>query len=237
MSERKRSEKFQLTSKVRFDWPLPLILCSGDDPKFLVIVGRDRVSPFAPYAPVSPSDVESWIVTEPETEKKTTITNEECHRVKDYPGKSFKYFRKLKNGDTDESAEDVTFQASRGWFEILKNRFNLDNSKIKGEAASANEAASKEYPNILNGIIAMGGYKPEEVLNVPLENDADVERSAKVSRGINSAISYYKSLKNEIDKKVRQTTLDNFLKPGPSLPSKNDINNDLQVTISSSSSD
>ena len=63
-------------------------------------------------------------------------------------------------------------------------------------------------------------------------HDPDVERSAKVSRGINSAISFYKSLKNEIDKKARQTTLDNFFNPG-----KNDDDSDLQVTISSSSSD
>lgn len=31
------------------------------------------------------------------------------------------------------------------------------------------------------------------------KNDSDVERSAKVSRGINSAIRCYKSLKNEMD--------------------------------------
>ncbi|XP_067122117.1 tigger transposable element-derived protein 1-like [Centruroides vittatus] len=80
--------------------------------------------------------------------------------------KALSIFENLKNGDTDETAEDVTFQASRGWFEKFRNRFNLHNLKMKGEAASANEAASKEYPNILKGIIERGGYKPEQVFNV-----------------------------------------------------------------------
>ena len=44
----------------------------------------------------------------------------------------------------------------------------------------------------------------EQGINILLENDPDVERSANVSRGINSAISCYKSLKEEIDKKARQ---------------------------------
>ncbi|KAK9512965.1 hypothetical protein O3M35_001264 [Rhynocoris fuscipes] len=66
--------------------------------------------------------------------------------------KALGIFENLKKGDTNES-EDVTFQASRGWFEKFKNRFNLHNLKLKGEAASADEAASNEYPNILKGII------------------------------------------------------------------------------------
>lgn len=43
--------------------------------------------------------------------------------------KALSIFGNLKNGDTDETAEDVTFQASRGWFEKSKNRFNLRNLK------------------------------------------------------------------------------------------------------------
>ncbi|KAF7273816.1 hypothetical protein GWI33_013491 [Rhynchophorus ferrugineus] len=50
---------------------------------------------------------------------------------------SLSIFENMKNGDTDESAEDVTFHASRGWFETFKNRFNLHNLKMKGEEASA----------------------------------------------------------------------------------------------------
>lgn len=80
--------------------------------------------------------------------------------------KALSIFENLKNGYTDESAEDVTFQASRGWFEKFKNRFNLHNLKMKGEAASADEPAAKEYPNILKGIIERGGYKPQQVFNV-----------------------------------------------------------------------
>ncbi|XP_055374920.1 tigger transposable element-derived protein 1-like [Condylostylus longicornis] len=44
----------------------------------------------------------------------------------------------------------------------------------------------------------------EQGINILLENDPDVERGANVSRGINSAISCYKSLKEEIDKKVAE---------------------------------
>ncbi|KAF7274836.1 hypothetical protein GWI33_012497, partial [Rhynchophorus ferrugineus] len=87
-----------------------------------------------------------------------------------------------------------------------------------------------EYPNILKGIIERGGHKPEQVLNILLENDADVERSAKVSRRNNSVISCYKSPRNEIVKKAFQITLDNFYL-SQALP-KNDDNNDLQVTTS-----
>ncbi|KAF7286490.1 hypothetical protein GWI33_005128 [Rhynchophorus ferrugineus] len=81
---------------------------------------------------------------------------------------------------------------------------------MEGEAARAVEAAFKEYPNILKRIIERGGYKPEPVLYVLIENNPDIERSAKVSQTIKSAISCYKSLKNEIDKKARKTTLNIF---------------------------
>lgn len=153
--------------------------------------------------------------------------------------KALRIFENLKNADTDESAEDVTFQASRGWFEKFKNRFHLINFKVKGEAVT-----SKEYSN-MSRVIERDGYKPDQVLKVDktgnqmpveskqlsskhlsdafsyfeqgikilLENDPDVERSAQVSREIFSAISCYKSLKNEIDKEVGQTTLNNFVKP------------------------
>ncbi|KAK9501289.1 hypothetical protein O3M35_012030 [Rhynocoris fuscipes] len=63
----------------------------------------------------------------------------------------------------------------------------------------------------------------EQGINILVENDPDVERSANVSRGINSDISCYKSLKEEIDKKARQRTLDNFFKP----PAQNDGDSDL----------
>ncbi|XP_050503374.1 putative CENPB DNA-binding domain-containing protein 1 [Diabrotica virgifera virgifera] len=51
--------------------------------------------------------------------------------------KALRIFEKLKKEDTEESVEDVTFKASRGWFENFKKRFNLHNLEMKGEAASA----------------------------------------------------------------------------------------------------
>lgn len=55
--------------------------------------------------------------------------------------------------------------------------------------------------------------------NILLENDPDIERSDMISRGVNTAISCYKLLKN--DKRRRRTMLDNFYKPDPFLPAKN----------------
>jgi len=65
-------------------------------------------------------------------------------------------------------------------------------------------------------------------------------RSANVSRGINSAINCYIELQKEAKTKARQTTLDKFLKPGPSTSTTAESDHDiiLQLTdYSSSSSD
>ena len=65
---------------------------------------------------------------------RTITQTDNANESNDYPGKSFKYFEEnLKNEDTDESAEDVIFQASQGWFKKfnIKNRFNLHNLKKK----------------------------------------------------------------------------------------------------------
>ncbi|XP_067143383.1 tigger transposable element-derived protein 1-like [Centruroides vittatus] len=52
--------------------------------------------------------------------------------------------------------------------EIPMNLLKMSHSKQAedGEAASADEAASKQYLYILKGIIERGGYKPEQVFNV-----------------------------------------------------------------------
>ncbi|CAD6993793.1 unnamed protein product [Ceratitis capitata] len=48
----------------------------------------------------------------------------------------------------------------------LKNGFNLHMLEMSGKATYIDEAASKEYPDILKGIIEKGGYKPEQVFNI-----------------------------------------------------------------------
>lgn len=62
--------------------------------------------------------------------------------------------------------KDVTFQASRGWFENIKNRHHLHNLKMKGKAASADDDAAKEYHDIFKRIIERGGYRLEQVFNM-----------------------------------------------------------------------
>ena len=75
-------------------------------------------------------------------------------------------FENLTSSSSANESADVTFQGSRGWFEKCKNRHNLHNIKMKGEAASAVGDAAKEYPNILKRIIERGGYRPEQVFNI-----------------------------------------------------------------------
>lgn len=87
--------------------------------------------------------------------------------------KKFKWFRKFK-----EFVEDATFQGSRGWFEKLKNKFNLRNMKLKVKAANTDDIASDECPYMLKGIIQRGGYEPEKVLPSVVFNRTVIEANA-----------------------------------------------------------
>ncbi|CAG5032445.1 unnamed protein product [Parnassius apollo] len=53
-------------------------------------------------------------------------------------------------------------QASEGWFNKFKVGQSLHSIKIVGEAGSAAERYLEEFVNL----VADGGYKPEQVLNV-----------------------------------------------------------------------
>ncbi|KAL3289537.1 hypothetical protein HHI36_022954, partial [Cryptolaemus montrouzieri] len=59
--------------------------------------------------------------------------------------KASSIFEISNTGDTDESTENVIFQASQEKFEKLKGRFNWQNLMMTVESAGA---TSKEYPNI-----------------------------------------------------------------------------------------
>ncbi|KAM4694159.1 tigger transposable element-derived protein 1-like isoform 1-T2 [Discoglossus pictus] len=65
-----------------------------------------------------------------------------------------------------EGSCDEEFVASKGWFNRFKNRANMQNIKMKGEAASANVPAATEFPEILKKMIEDGGYLPEQIFNV-----------------------------------------------------------------------
>ena len=72
-------------------------------------------------------------------------------------------FNHIQNekGDTSEN-----FVASRGWFHRFKNRNNLHNIQITGEAASGDTKAAAAFPATLRAIIERGNYPPELVFNV-----------------------------------------------------------------------
>uniref|UniRef100_A0A8C0IWK5 HTH CENPB-type domain-containing protein n=1 Tax=Chelonoidis abingdonii TaxID=106734 RepID=A0A8C0IWK5_CHEAB len=55
--------------------------------------------------------------------------------------------------DQGEGSETEAFTASRGWFVQFNRRFHLHNIKMSSEAASADTAATKKFPDYLKKII------------------------------------------------------------------------------------
>nr|XP_032836090.1 tigger transposable element-derived protein 1-like [Petromyzon marinus] len=62
-------------------------------------------------------------------------------------------------------AEPSPFNASKGWFDKIQQRFGLKSVSLHGEAASANTAGAEAYVNKCKVIIE-GGYKPDQVFNM-----------------------------------------------------------------------
>lgn len=75
--------------------------------------------------------------------------------------KARKIFEHMKS-DSDSSFD---FQASKGWLENFKKRYNLHNIKLTGESASADHDAAKIFPVEFKQIIQEGGYLPQQVFN------------------------------------------------------------------------
>jgi len=74
-------------------------------------------------------------------------------------------FSKLKE-EIGEESHNIEFNASRGWFERFKNRFNFHNIKVTGEAVSADQSAADAFIYKLKKNIEEGGYTPKQVFNV-----------------------------------------------------------------------
>lgn len=63
------------------------------------------------------------------------------------------------------NSPEPSFQASRGWLENYKKRFNLHSLKLVGESASADHEAARIFPAELAAHIENKGYNPDQVFN------------------------------------------------------------------------
>jgi len=67
-------------------------------------------------------------------------------------------FSRLKEVIGEES-HNIEFNASRGWFEYFKNRFNFHNIKV------TDQSAADAFTLKLKKIIKEGGYTPKQIFN------------------------------------------------------------------------
>lgn len=81
--------------------------------------------------------------------------------------KALKIYEKIKSELPSSSTTEtkMSFSASHGWFERFKQRHSLHNVKLKGELASADSDAAKNYPARFAEIIAENSYTPDQVFN------------------------------------------------------------------------
>ncbi|KAK1327403.1 hypothetical protein QTO34_014194 [Cnephaeus nilssonii] len=79
--------------------------------------------------------------------------------------KAERLFEALKK-EKGEGSESEEFVASKGWFMGFKDRANLHNLKLPGEAASDDAKAAGDFPSALAEIIRKGGYCDQQVFNV-----------------------------------------------------------------------
>lgn len=64
--------------------------------------------------------------------------------------KALKFYKEIESSmPTSSNAKPKQFQASNGWLNNFLKRNALHNIQIRGETASADEEAAKEYPEIL----------------------------------------------------------------------------------------
>ncbi|CAD7087557.1 unnamed protein product [Hermetia illucens] len=71
----------------------------------------------------------------------------------------------------------LDFFASKGWFEKFKKRFNLQNTKHVGEAASADFESTARFPEGLGNLIREKGYLPDETVDIA-ESAKEIAESA-----------------------------------------------------------
>ncbi|XP_055585228.1 tigger transposable element-derived protein 1-like [Uranotaenia lowii] len=73
---------------------------------------------------------------------------------------------KMEKRSEPSSSDGIkSFSASAGWFSGFLKRYSLHNVKLRGESASADETAARNYPAELASIIREGGYNAHQVFN------------------------------------------------------------------------
>ncbi|XP_067136827.1 tigger transposable element-derived protein 1-like [Centruroides vittatus] len=96
------------------------------------------------------------------TEKRIPIDGE---LIKEKAIRFYNQLKDLEPSCSSSHTESRKFSASNGWLVGFLRRHALHNLKIKGEAASADETAAKNYSKVLAKIIEDGGYCPDQVFN------------------------------------------------------------------------
>jgi hypothetical protein len=79
--------------------------------------------------------------------------------------KAFSLFKMLTNRG-GETSKDEVFSASKGWFDRFTKTAGWHNIRVKGETASADTEAARNFPEKLPKIIEEDGYCSRHVFNV-----------------------------------------------------------------------
>ena len=77
----------------------------------------------------------------------------------------YKQMKEMEPQTSGQKDKKFEFSTSTGWMTGFLQRNALHNVKIKGEIASVDDPAGKEFPAKLAKIIENGGYTPDQVWN------------------------------------------------------------------------
>uniref|UniRef100_K7FAB2 HTH CENPB-type domain-containing protein n=1 Tax=Pelodiscus sinensis TaxID=13735 RepID=K7FAB2_PELSI len=64
-----------------------------------------------------------------------------------------------------ETGQPGPFNASHGWFHRFHKRYDFNNTRVQGEAASADKNAAEAFPEMLKTIIEERGSDPQQVFS------------------------------------------------------------------------
>ena len=90
--------------------------------------------------------------------------------------KALTLFNSIKASKGDE-AKDDKFEARRGWYMRFKERSQLHNIKVQGEAASSDMEAAERHLAELAELIEEGGFSIQQIFNVYIGRSYRLELS------------------------------------------------------------